>query len=150
MGDIFDIRELTKYKENLVKLANDTMPQESKKFIKKEANKLNSKNKSVYKSKGIGEETGNLIKGFKAGKAYKFDGAWSARAFNSSPHAHLIDKGYMWKPHKKVAKGQKVKQTGEERFIPGFHFMEDAAKAFEGTYYEDINDFIDQVLKKGL
>jgi len=150
MGDIFDIHELTNYEKDLVKLANDTMPKESKKFIKKEAGKLNTKNKSAYKSKGIEEKTGNLLRGFKAGKAYKFEGAWSARAYNNSPHAHLLDKGYMWKPHKKVAKGQKNKQTGAEKFIPGFHFMDDAAAAFEGTYYDDINDFIDQVLAKGL
>jgi len=142
MADMFDINELTDFGENLVKLANEKMPKESKKFIKNEANKLNRKNKSVYKSKGIGEETGNLLKGFKSGKAYKFNGAWSARAFNSSPHAHLLDKGFIWKPHK----GQK----GEEKFIPGFNFMEDARKAFEGQYYNDVEDFIDDVLEKGL
>ncbi|KEZ85552.1 hypothetical protein IO99_13735 [Clostridium sulfidigenes] len=142
MADMFDINQLTDFGESLVKLANEKMPKESKKFIRSEANKLNRKNKSVYKSKGIGEETGNLLKGFKSGKAYKFNGAWSARAFNSSPHAHLLDKGFIWKPHK----GQK----GEEKFIPGFNFMEGARKTFESQYYNDVEDFIDDVLEKGL
>lgn len=142
MSDGFDFTELTNFEKKLVSLANDKMPKESKKFIKKEANKLNKKNKSAYKSKGIEEKTGNLIKGFKSGKAYKFNGAWSARAFNSSPHAHLLDKGFIWKPHKG--------QTGEEKFIPGFNFMEDARISFESEYFGDVNKFIDDVLEKGL
>lgn len=83
-----------------------------------------------------------MIKGFKAGKAYKYNGVWSARAFNSSPHAHLLNNGFMWKPHKN--------QKGEEKFIPGFHFIEDAAKAFESSYYLDIEDWLYEVFIKGL
>lgn len=142
MSDGFDISELTKFEKKLVSAVNDTMPKESRKFIKKEANKLNKQNKSAYKSKGIGEETGNLLKGFKAGKAYKYQGVWSARAYNGSPHAHLLNDGYMWTPHKGA--------NGEEHFIPGFHFMEDAAKAFESGYYDDVEDFLHEVLIKGL
>lgn len=142
MSDGFDFTELADFEKKLVNLANDKMPKESKKFIKKEANKLNKKNKSAYKSKGIEEKTGNLIKGFKSGKAYKFNGAWSARAFNNSPHAHLLDKGFIWKPHKG--------QTGKEKFIPGFNFMEDARRSFESEYFKDVDEFIDDVLEKGL
>jgi len=142
MSDGFDISELTKFEKKLAATANDTMPKQSRKFIKKEGNKLNKQNKSIYKSKGIGEETGNLLKGFKAGKAYKYQGAWSTRAYNSSPHAHLLNDGYMWTPHK----GAK----GEEHFIPGFHFMEDAAKVFQSSYYEDIEEFLENVFIKGL
>ena len=39
MADMFDINELTDFGESLVKLANEKMPKESKKFIKNEANK---------------------------------------------------------------------------------------------------------------
>ncbi|EHI98041.1 hypothetical protein CDLVIII_1342 [Clostridium sp. DL-VIII] len=149
-SDGFDFSELTKFEKKLVEKANDTMPKESKKFIKKEGNKLNKKNKAVFKSKGIEEKTGNLIRGFKAGKAYKYRGVWSVRALNSSPHVHLINDGYMWTPHKKVARGQSHKQTGEEKFIPGFHFMEEAAKAFESGYYSDVEEFLQEVFIKGL
>lgn len=140
--DGFDFSELTKFEKKLTEKVNDTMPKESRKFIKKEAGKLNKKNKAVFKSKGIGQETGNLLKGFKAGKAYKYNGVWSARAFNSSPHAHLLNNGFMWKPHKN--------QKGEEKFIPGFHFMEDAAKAFENSYYSDVEEWLYEVFIKGL
>jgi hypothetical protein len=150
MSDGFDFEGLTKFEKKLTQTVNDTMPKESRKFIKKEANKLNNKNKSAFKSKGIGQETGNLLKGFKAGKAYKYNGVWSARAFNNSPHGHLLNNGFMWTPHKTVAKGQTVKQTGSEKFIPGFHFMEEAAKAFESGYYTDVEDWLYQILIKGL
>ena len=139
MSDGFDIKELDAYTKKLASLANDKMPKESKKFIKKEANKLNKKNKSVYNSKGVGEESGNLKKSFKSGKVYKFDGAISCRAFNSSPHAHLLDKGWIHKA-----------PNGNEKFIPGFHFMEDAEKAFRGEYFSDTEAFIDDLLDKGL
>lgn len=141
-SDGFDFNELTKFEKKMVDLANDKMPRESKKFIKKEANKLNKENKNAYKSKGIGDVTGNLIKGFNSGKVYKYNGAWSARAFNSSPHAHLLDKGYIWTPHNG--------QTGTEKFIPGFNFMDAARRSFESKYYKDTLDFLDDVLEKGL
>ena len=150
MVDGFDFSELTKFEKKLVEKANNTMPKQSRKFIKKQSVKLNKKNKQVFKSKGIDEKTGNLIKRFKSGKAYKYKGTWSSRAYNGSPHAHLLNDGYMWTPHKKVAKGQKIKQSGEEKFIPGFHFMEDAAKAFESGFYKDVEDFLKEVFIKGL
>jgi hypothetical protein len=148
MDDIFDIKELTKFEQDLVKLANDTMPKESKVFIKKEAGKLTTKNKAVFKDKGINDELGDIQKGFKAGKAYKFDGSWSARAYNNAPHAHLLDKGHLMVGHKPDKKSLTLKYGGT--FVPGFHFMDDAAAAFEGTYNEDVDKFIDQVLAKGL
>lgn len=147
-NDGFDFSQLTKFEKKLTERVNNTMPKESRKFIKKEAAKLNKKNKAVFKSKGI--DSDELVKAFKAGKAYKYKGAWSARAYNGSPHAHLLNDGFMWKPHKKVAKGQKIKQTGEERFVPGFHFIEDAAKAFESSYYTDVHEWLQEVFIKRL
>lgn len=142
MADGFHISELTKFEKKLLSLANNEMPKQSRQFIKKEANKLNSQNKRTYKSMGIGIETGNLEKGFRAGKAYKYKGDWTARAYNNSPHAHLIDKGFMHKPHKG--------QDGQESFVPGYNFMDSAASAFQGKYYDDVQKFIDDMLDKGL
>lgn len=150
MSNGFDTKELTNYEKQLVNLAKNKMPNESKKFMKQQGNKLTKKNKKAYQSKGIDEKTGNLKKGFKTGKVYKFNGSLSIRSFNSSPHAHLLDKGFVWKPHKRVAKGQKKIQTGDEKFIPGFNFMDEARRAFESGYYEDAQEFIDDMLDKGL
>lgn len=139
MADGFEFEELEAFTKDMMSLANDKMPRESKKFIKKETNKLNNKNKSVYKSKGIDEKTGNLLAGFKSGKVYKFNGSWSCRALNSSPHAHLINDGWVHKS-----------PNGSEKFIPGFHFLEEAARAFESGYYKDCEDFVSDVINKGL
>ena len=139
MSDGFDISQLDNYTKKLISLANDAMPKESKKFIKGEGNKLNKKNKSVFNSKGIGEESGDLKKSFKSGKVYKYDGALSVRAYNGSPHAHLLDKGWIHKS-----------SNGSEHFIPGFSFIKDAASEFEGTYNDDCEIFIFDLLNDKL
>lgn len=50
-NDGFDFSELTKFEKKLTEKVNDTMPKESRKFIKKEANNLNKKNKRFLKVK---------------------------------------------------------------------------------------------------
>lgn len=139
-SDGFDISELDKTMQKMLSVANDTMPKESKKFLKKEAGKLRKVDVKVFKSKGIESKTGNLLKGFKSGKVYNYKGNLSVRAFNSSPHAHLLNDGWMWTPHKG--------QSGSEKFIPGFHFMEDAENEFESTYFDDCEDLTYDIIKK--
>nr|DAJ91755.1 MAG TPA: putative tail-component [Caudoviricetes sp.] len=135
MANGFDTTQLDKFSKGLLNTAKKDFPKKSKAFLRKEARKLNKKNKATFASKGIGEETGNLKKGFKAGKLYKYKGKDLAiRAYNSSPHAHLLNNGWMHKA-----------RNGDEKFIPGFHFIEDSAQAFNGEYYTDIDDFIDSL-----
>jgi hypothetical protein len=148
MSDGFDISELTKFEKKLVTKVNDTMPKESRKFIKKEGSKLSNKNKSTFKSKGIGEETGSLLKGFKAGKAYKYDSNWSCRAYNNAPHAHLLNEGHLMVGHKPEKKALTLNYGGT--FVPGYHFMEEAAKLFESSYYSDVEQFLEDIFIKGL
>lgn len=146
MSDGFEINELDEYIKNVMANVNDSLPKEAKKFIKKEAVALNKINKRVYKSKGIGLEPTNtpqnkkIINRFKSGKAYKFNGVWSARALNSAPHAHLINDGFIHKPHK----GEK----GGEKWVEGFHFMEDAQEEFESKYGEDCENFVNKLTEK--
>jgi hypothetical protein len=140
LADGFDLTELMEYTKTLENTSNNMKQGTSaKKFLGKEGNKLNKLNKSTYKSKGIGEVTGNLVKGFKRGKVYKYEGAWSVRAMNTSPHAHLLDKGWIHKA-----------SNGNEKFIPGFNFMEDAKQSFESGYYEDVEEFLEEIIEKGL
>ncbi|KOF56812.1 hypothetical protein AGR56_09105 [Clostridium sp. DMHC 10] len=149
MSDGFDMSQFDDYVDKILDNANVFMPKESKNFIRKEARQLNSTNKKVYRSMGIGleassrkivKDSSKIINKFSAGKAYKFNGVWSARAYNSAPHAHLINNGWIHKPHK----GQK----GEEKFIPGYHFMEAAESQFESKYGEDCEKFADDLAKK--
>lgn len=146
MEDGFNLSELDNFTKQMLSNANDFMPKESKKFIKKEAGSLNKVNKKVYKSKAIGlepddtPESKKIVNRFKSGKAYKYEGnVWSARAYNSANHAHLIDQGFIHKPHKG--------QHGQEKFIPGYHFMESAASEFESTYYKDCENFTENIAK---
>lgn len=146
--DGFDINEFDNYVDAVLDNANAFLPKESKNFIRKEARALNTVNKRVYRSMGIGlepsrrivKDNSKIINKFQAGKAYKFDGVWSARAYNSAPHAHLINNGWIHKPHK----GQK----GEEKFIPGYHFMEEAESEFQGKYNTDCEKFADDLARK--
>lgn len=143
MTDGFDFKELTSFEKNLVKLATEKMPRESKKFLRKEGTKLRKLTLSKAKMK-LKKKTGNLFKGIKAGKVYTFkgNGGLSVRVYGGSPayHIHLLEYG-----HRQVTKDGK-----EVGFVQGKHFFEDAAKEFPNTYYNDLQKFLDETLDKGL
>jgi hypothetical protein len=135
MSDGFDMKELDAFTKDLLNLASDKLPKQTKQFLKTEGKKLSKKNKSVYISKGIGEVTGNLKASFKAGKVYKYGDDLAIRAYTSSPHAHLLDKGWIHKA-----------PDGSEKFIVGFDFLEDAKNAFTSEYYKDVDNWLDKML----
>ena len=127
---------LDDFAKDLLALANDTLPKESKKFLKKNAKQLTKVTKSMAKELGVKEKTGNYFSHFKAGKVYKFNGNLSCRSFNSSPHAHLIEYG-----HRQV-----LKNGTEVGFVEGKHVFEKASLEFQDTYYENCEKFIDDML----
>lgn len=143
MADGFDIKELTQFDKNMVKLAHETMPKESKNFLREEGGKLRKLTVAKAKAK-VKKRSGNLLKGIKRGKVYSFkgNGGLSIRVYGGKPahHMHLLEYG-----HRKVDKDGK-----EIGFVPGVHFFEEAAKEFEGIHYKDIQKFLDEVLDKGL
>lgn len=164
MSNGFDLKELKEYAKTVLKMANDQMPKESKKYIKKEGNKLNAIDKKVYKQmqkedegwkkKTFQEiepsdtpEEKKIINRFKAGKAYKFKGTWTCRAFNSAPHAHLYDQGFIHKPHKNQKASKDDNGNDKEFMVPGHGFMDQAAKQFEEQYNQDCESFADEMLK---
>lgn len=131
----FDTAQLDKFSKQLLNTAKKEYPKKTKAFLRKEVKKLNKSNKQTFNSKGIGEYRGNLKKGFRTGKLYKYQGKELAiRAYNSSPHAHLLNDGWMHKA-----------KDGSEKFIPGFDFIGDSAKAFNSEYYTDIDEFLDEL-----
>ena len=139
MADGFDIREFTEFERNLLRIANETMPKESKKFLRNEGNKLKKKTLSKAKQK-VKKNTGYYFKSIKRGKVYKFNGDLSVRTFSSAPHAHLIEYGH-----------RIVNKDGQEKgFKKGEHIFEDAKKEFQDEYFSDAQKFIDEVLEKGL
>jgi len=139
MANNFDISEFTAFEKNLLKLANDTMPKESKKFMGKEGTKLRKVTLATAKRK-VKKDTGNYFKSIKKGKVYKYNGTWAIRDYSYAPHAHLIENG-----HRQVTKdGQEI------GFVQGEHVFEEASKQFESQYYDDAQTFIDEVIDKGL
>lgn len=134
----FDITELFDFETELLNLADDT-PKEAKKMLRKEGTKLKNKTVKNAKSK-VKVKTGAYVKGIKRGKVYKYRGndALSVRVYGASPHAHLIEHG-----HRQVTADGK-----EVGFVEGKHVFEDTAKDFEKEYYDDIDQFLDDLLDK--
>lgn len=137
-GDGFD-----KYAQEMLDLAQRDLPQESKKFIRQEGNKLRKKTldlakQRVQKGKNHkGDEAKRYHKNIKAGKVYiyKGNGGTSIRVHSSkAPHAHLIENG-----HRIVLGGKEV------GYAEGKHVFEDAARGFEGEFVLDVDDFLDDV-----
>jgi hypothetical protein len=152
MKDGFDTHELDDFTKDLLNLAQQKLPKDSKKHIKKEANKLKTNTKKKAKSMGITEEDPGKTKfysGFKSGKVYKYNGELSCRAYNGSSIAHLLENGHMMIGHKPEKKELKLKYGGS--FVPGYHYTEKSYQDFKNTYYDDTEKFIDKMLKeKGL
>ncbi|MFA5527657.1 MAG: HK97 gp10 family phage protein [Peptostreptococcales bacterium] len=142
-SDIFDIKELTEFEQNLIDLAHKEMPIESIKFLRGEAKELRKITKAKAKEK-IKKKTGNLLKGIKYGRVYRFkdNNGLSIRVYGGKPayHVHLLEYG-----HRQVTKDGK-----EVGFVKGKHFFEEAASKFESEHYNNVQKFIDELLDKGL
>jgi hypothetical protein len=142
MADGFDLKELTNFEKNLMKLANDTMPKESKKFLKKEGKSLLQETQSEAIFSGIKHKTHNYYDSIKQGKVYKYsgNGAWANRVYATAPHAHLLEEGHRMVTHD-------GKEVG---FIKGYDVFGSAEKKFREVYFSDVQDFLDNILDKGL
>lgn len=142
--DIFDFKELEQYEKQLLDLANEKMPRESRKFVNGEGTKLKRITVQNAKNK-VKKVTGKYHKSIKKGKAYiyKGNGGFSIRVYASSkiaPHAHLVEDG-----HRVLDK-----DGNEKKYIQGAKVFDNSRKEFESQFYNDIENFIDDVIGKGL
>lgn len=140
----FDTSSFKEYEKELLSLAKIKIPKQSKKFLKKSASKLTKVNKNAFKSSnaaaGSGTTEAEMLKAFKAGKVYEFNGDLSCRAYSAHPLAHLLDQGFVYK-----GGGFKIK-NGKEKWIPGYGFMDKSKNSFQSTYYTDVQNFINDML----
>lgn len=156
VSDGFEVTGMDDFITDLLALAQEDLPRESKKFLKKNANQLKTATKNKAKELGILEKTGNYYSSFKSGKVYKYNGSMACMAMNSSPHAYLLEYGHKIKNQKKgkelTAKYEgKNGETIESDFVPGFHPFEKAQKEFKSKYYDNCETFIDEMIReKGL
>jgi len=140
MKNGFDFSELTDFEEELLSLAQELdKGKHAKVFLRKSGNKLRKATLKDAKAK-VKKDTGNLFKGIARGKPYKYrvDNSMAVRVYAGRPanHAHLLNDG-----HRIVDKNGK-----EHGFAKGLHFFESGADMYEGEYYKDTQDFLDDML----
>jgi len=126
----------------LLSLAQEEMPKETKKVLRKVGNRGVTWARRETKAK-LNEKTGNYYKGLKRGKVFKDDeGKLVVRILNTAPHGHLIENG-----HRLVRNGREI------GFVPGKHIIENAAKNLEksGDFETLLSRGLDDMIrKKGL
>ncbi len=136
--------ELDELAKDLLDLAIKTKKTETGKFIKNEAKKLAKEKKTEFtKANAVVEDqllNSEIKKSFKPGKPFKKDGDLNCRAYSSHPLGHLLDQGHFHKGGKN--------KDGAVTFVPGYHFMDKAAKNFESDFYQDTEKFVDKLLDK--
>ena len=135
---VFSTDDLKELEKEVLKLAKK-YPNETKKFLQKQGNKLKGVAKKIAKSK-VKIKTGNYMKGFKRGKYYKWNGEDDCiRVYNYMPHAHLIEKGHIIKD-----------RTGKEHgFKKGYFVLEQAHKDYYDEFVKSTEGFVDEVIKNG-
>ena len=134
-----DVTELTEVSKRLLMMARIQFPRESKKFLQKEGTKLKNATKKKARQKKI-KKTGNYLKSIKRGRMYKHHGDPSIRVYSSARNAHWVEKG-----HRIVTKSGR-----EVGFARGQKVFEKAGEEFTNQFVKDCEDFIDELLEKGL
>ena len=132
---VFDVTELDDFARGMQRTAQRFQRQQ-KAFMRKEGNKL--KTKTLRKARALGRKTGNYLKSIKRGKVYEYDGAQAVRVYSTAPHAHLIEDGHRMVTH----------DGREVGFVPGHHVFEMAGTEFEAQYLMDVDDFLDEGVRK--
>lgn len=129
-----EIRGLTEFQKDLM-AASKKVDKEIPKILRK----VGSKGRTLVARRSrakVNKLTGNYHKKWKRGKAFKGNnGEWVTRVINSSPHAHLIEDGYM---------------HNSGGFVRGKHVLKDGMAEFDasGVAEEMISDWLDDLLEQ--
>lgn len=129
---------LSEFQEDLLVMAQKTLPKETNKMMKKAGQKLTTHARREARG-AVDNVTGNYYKGFKTGKVFKdAEGKTVVRTINSSPHAHLLEHGH------NIVRGGRI--VG---FAPGRLIMSAAAKKYDssGEFEKVISDELDRMLR---
>ena len=149
MRDVdLDTTELDDFARDLMSLAIDKLPNESKKFIRKEQGKLRTRTRRKARET-VKKKTGRLFKNIDRSKVYNNNGEILGKVYirggaGGAPHAHLIEDG-----HRIVGHMPNKKDTGKR--TKAYKIIEKAGDEFEPVFSQDCEEFIDKMLKeKGL
>lgn len=142
----FDLSDLEKLNEDFLKLANDTFPKETKKFIRRQGAKLERQLRKAYKTK-VKKKTGNLQKGVERGMPTQYEGDWQIRVRNVALHAQLIEHGHVMKDKNK----NPIRNAfGQEVWVEGKYVAAFTVNDFKKEYPQAVDEFVDQMLEAGL
>ena len=156
--DGFLFGELSEFKQDLMRSIKNDFPKETENFIKNEASKCLQVAKKVAKkevgtSKGKKKnwiESKSYHKGFKVGKPYKYSNDLCCRAYNKSPHAHLIENGHVNVPRSskrattRAGRAEQAKQQRGTGFTMGKFVFKLAELEFVNQYLTDAEMFMFQ------
>lgn len=138
MDDGFNFDELSEFTKEVLELGQDLYPKEVKKFLKSEAVKGAKLARTIAKSEvGTTGKNGakSYHKKFKSGKVYDYGKDSCVRFYNGSPHGHLIEKGH---------------KNKDGTYTLGKYVLQKAGQKFESEFCEDIENFAEEILNKGL
>lgn len=148
--DGFKFDEIGELEKDILELAKDQFPKETKKFVIAEAKKGKEIAKSIAQTE-LKKKTGRYLKGFKTGKSGLKD-KFSYKFYNDSPHGHLIEDG-----HFKVARGENKSKGGSRRsgaggakngFVEGKKIFLKAQVQVQSEFAKDVDDFISNLMDK--
>lgn len=132
---------LDEFMEDLLVIAQDKMPRESYKIMRKVGQRATTHVRREARAK-VKSKTGLYYKRIKRGKVFKDDADQIVvRVINSAPHAHLIEYG-----HKVVTKSGDV--IG---YVPGRNVMSSGAVNFDqsGEFGKMLETWLDELLDSG-
>ncbi len=141
--------ELSDFKNKLGESVEKLFPKETKNFLRNEAKKQSKIQKQVAKQK-VGTKSNSdksYHKKFKIGKIFEEEqNSKNIRAYNSSPHGHLIENGHFQVP--RGNKGASNEGGSSNGWTNGKHVIETAQIMFKEEYYKDCDEFLAQSLNK--
>lgn len=137
----FDLTEFELFNQQIIKLARERFPRESKSFLRRAGKKLEKRTKDAYDKEIKAHKDNMLIPQTKRGQPYIYgQNEYSVRVKCTAPHAHLIEHGHvLW------AKGRPTNQ-----YVKGKKIVSKQVKEFKEEYADMTDDFIDEILDKGL
>lgn len=152
----FLFEELSNFKQSLMLEVKENFPKETAQFIKKEASKVLKVAKKIAK-KEVGTSKGkkkdwvdskSYHNKFKVGKTYDYAGDLCCRAYNSAPHAHLIEYGHVNVPRgnaRATTRAGRQEQSTQSRGT-GFTLGKFVFKLAEMEFISDFKDDSEQFL----
>lgn len=136
-----DTSDLDQFSKDLLKMANEQLPRESRKFLQKEAEKL--KKKTLNKVQSLTDnKTGDCYKEIKTSNVYSDGGRNnnSIKVYVDSEEAYSIEYGY-----------RQVSEDGSESsFVEGKNIFEKTKNEFQSEFESDCDEFLSDTILGGL